>query len=191
MKHILILVDKITFLLDRLGKVSGRTYNQAHFDERKIRKFLKLLDEYVELLDTLVTSHKDKKYMDKLHSLYIREVDDWTNHVSDVFKKLHNFSLIIKEDLVKLHVALEKQPDQFHDVLGTLAMGVLMTGLSEEEGAMKHLREAAMFTIEDLDKLIHNKTHLAGIHKWIGFLDKDVAHQVMARELYFAELIGK
>ena len=184
MKHIFVFMDKIMYLLKYVPP-----HIKTEDDARRAKKAVTLIEEYAHILKKLLEAHRNDKHLKKLHSLHVNEVDDWASHVEDVFKKSDELLDILDTNIAKLNTILAQDPAKWHDAIPDFSWDMVMNGLREEEGVMKHLRNAAIFEIHELEQLISHKGHLQGLHKWVTFLSMSDAQQIVEHKKYFTELL--
>lgn len=185
MKHTFVFIDKLMILL----KFVPRNLDTGS-DKNKAEKSLILIEEYTAILRKLIESHKTEKYLDLLHKSHIQEVEDWSDQVDSLFKKLDSLLKGLDQDAKKLSRIIKDNPEQWQPAISDMALGMVMTGLHDEEENMNRLRKIAVFEIQKLEQLIEHERHVQGLHFWQKLTALSEEEQIIEHEKYFVGLLS-
>ncbi len=185
MKHIFAFVDKLMILLKFVPPSLD-----TEEDRVKAKRYILLIEEYTQTLRGLVDGHKNKEYLDRLHQTHIKEIEDWVDQITSLFKKLDSLLDMLDEDAQKLANVLENEPEKWQETVSDMAFGMILTGLHDEEEDMVRLRNIAIFEIHELEKIISHKKHIHGLHLWQGFSELSEEEQIIEEEKFFVNLFS-
>jgi hypothetical protein len=166
MKHTFVLIDKIVELLSQVPRQTIET------EERKIKawKLCGDLNLYIETLKKLIENHKKAKYLRKLHAAHISEISDWADQVTKLLEKFDSFLDTLETDLNKVRHAIINEPEKWQLYIHDLSFGVYLSGLHDEEKAMKRFRKIAIFEMHELNRMIPAR-HMAEIESVLELLE--------------------
>jgi len=147
MKHTFVLIDRLIILLKF---VPSQVYSNA--DNQKARIIQNKIKEYVGAIRTLVKVHKTREYLGRLRSSHMTKVVNWADKVSELFDKLDLMLKYLEEDEKKMEEVLEHDPEKWLSLVGDMALGMVMSGLHDEEKEMHRFRNIAIFEMHELKK---------------------------------------
>ena len=184
MKHIFAFIDKLYILLQH-------TPLSLDNDEDKIKaqKSIELISEYTFILEKLINNHKTEEHMKALHDTHNEKIENWVNHIEDTFKKINEYLTILNEDIKYLAKALNKEPEKWGKIIASMTVGLVMTGLHDEEENLKKLRDIGTFEIHELELIIEHEKHIKGLHKWMLFKKLSENERIIEHKKFFAELL--
>lgn len=185
MKHIFAFIDKLIILL-KFVPVNLETEE----DKIKAQKAIVLINEYTTILEKLINAHKTTNHLKALHNTHNEKIENWVEYVDETFKKMNSLLKNIDDDIKNLSQILQNKPDEWKDAISYMAMGMVMTGLHDEEENMKKLKEIATFQIHELETIIDHEKHNNGLIKWNMFTKLSEEERVLEHEKFFVELLS-
>lgn len=196
MKHTFVFIDKVMILL----KFVPRSLNTEE-DKIKAGKAINLLREYTHILRKLIFNHKTEKYLNRLHNTHIKEIENWTEQVAAVFRKMDKLLAVLDGDTKKLTHVLENEPEKrvlvgdeyitkWQLTVSDMALGMVMSGLHDEEEDMVRLRNIAIFEVHELEEIINHKKHVGRLHVWNVIAELPEEEQIINEERFFIDLFS-
>ena len=166
MKHTFVFIDKLIILL----KYVPRSLDTEE-DKTKARNVITLIHGYTYTLKKLINAHKNKKYLERLHKAHIAQIEDWAEKVDSAFEKLDLLLEVLDRDAKKLEAVIKNEPQKWQSVVSDMALGMVLTGLHDEEEDMKRFRGIALFEIHELEEIISHDKHNKEVHEWEKIID--------------------
>ena len=184
MKHLFGFIDKVMILLNFVPRSIS-----TEEDMKKAKKIIILIEEYTTIIRKLVKNHKIKKYLKALQEAHKTDITQWVEHITQVFSNLDKLLEILDSDIIKLKRILKDEPQKWQSTVQDLALGMVMTGLHDEEEKMTRLRAIALVQINDIAEIISHKAHTERLKKWhlIQTLDED--EKILQCQQFFAKLL--
>lgn len=156
MQHTFKLVDRLMALL-----TEGPHRLNTEADKEKARKVLKDIIRYADSLQKLIEAHKNFEYLQRLNNTHVQEVKGWTTQVQQTLIKLDSLVKMLRSDAEKMRKVIETEPQKWAGICSDMALGMVLTGLHDEEEDMKRLRKIALFEIHELKQIIEDEEHIA------------------------------
>ncbi|MBT3297683.1 hypothetical protein HN385_02070 [archaeon] len=184
MKYIFAYVDKLMILL-KFYPAKPKTDE----DFKRIGILIVKIKIYTFLLRKLINSHEVKGSLKKLQESNSNNIEGWAVKVSSVFENLDNLLKILDEDNKKLSHAIEHEPQKLQSLISDLALGMILTGLHNEEEHLKELRKIAILEEHELKRVISNE-HLNDLHQWHDINQFNENKKILEIEKFFMRLLS-
>lgn len=162
MKHIFILIDRI---LKNLEKVHKDSKNKENI-QAEIEQIDNLLEDIL-VLEKLIESSKLEPYFNILRESHIKEIEDWEKHIENVFKKLNQLLETLKTDIERLAYYIENDWSQFYEYIQDISFGMFLSELTEDEQDLVRSKQIAIFSRDDLIKIIGNDSEIINAQNYV------------------------
>jgi len=156
MKHTFVFIDGLIVLIKNVPRSIETPEKKA-----EAKAILENVLVHAGVLKKLVEAHKTEKYLQRLHDTHIDKISDWADQVTALFKQFDQLLTTVEQDAVIMEDVIENKPEKWLSTVSDMALGMVMTGLHNEEEAMKRFRAIALFEIHELEE--HLQEH--GIKK--------------------------
>lgn len=191
MKHTFSFIDMLMISIKYLPKRDISTPEK----KAKATKAIQLIREYSQILDKLLTSHRSKVYLDRLHKSHVGQVENWVTHVETTFEKIKALLSALNKDVDALAHVLEHEHEgeenvKWQSTVAEMSLGMFLSGLRDEKDAMVKLKGVAVFEMDELEAIITHKGHMEGMQAWQQLSGLPEAEQILAQERYFTELMS-
>ena len=165
MKHTFVLIDNLMILIkDVPPSINSPESKAVALDT------LDKIARFKESLQKLIENHKDKKYLDRLHNSHIDQIEQWVDKVMRLLGKLDSLLEDIKHYEAVLREIVKDNPDKWGSKVRDFALGMVITGLHDEEEEMKRFRNIAIFEMHELKGII-SAEHVAEIKHVLNLLE--------------------